>query len=70
MEKGRGSSKKTHKAITLDQFVSIMAPLIDMEKVRTTPIYIFFSCSFNNFTLAGVAFLFCVIIKKYTGLLD
>ncbi|CAI9100039.1 OLC1v1036956C1 [Oldenlandia corymbosa var. corymbosa] len=33
MDKGKSSSnKKKNKAITLEQFVSIMAPLIDMEK--------------------------------------
>lgn len=31
----KGSSKGKNNAITLEQFVSIMAPLIDMEKVPT-----------------------------------
>lgn len=31
----KGSSKKKNNAVTLEQFVSIMAPLIDMEKVPT-----------------------------------
>lgn len=39
MEKGKGS--KNSSAISLQQFVSTMAPLIDMEKVLSLSPYLF-----------------------------